>query len=131
VRRLLELAVTWPDSSPNELPVPVSYKIARQLRPAEVDELVAAYEARMTTRELGVQFGVWRGTVGRHLKARGVDTRASAIRPKDVQEAANMYREGRTLNKLANRYEVGYNAIRVHLLVAGVVMRQRGREAAR
>lgn len=131
VRRLLELATKWPDSLSDDLPPPASYKTARQLRQTEVDDLVAAYRAGATTRDLGVRFGVWRGTVGRHLKARGIDTRASALRPEDLQEAATLYRDGWTLDKLANRYEVGCNTIRVHLVTAGVAMRPRGRKAAR
>jgi hypothetical protein len=113
---------------PAELPAPTSYKTARQLRPAEVDELVVAYRAGATTQELGARFGVWRGTAGRHLKARGIDTRAPVLGSEDLNEAARLYRAGWTLDKLANRYAVGYNTIRVHLLTAGVVMRPNGRK---
>lgn len=130
VRRLLEMAVTWPDSLPVELPPAVSYKTARQLRPAEVDELVVAYRAGASTRELGVRFGVYRTTVGRHLQARGIDTRAPALRLEDVKAAAELYRAGWTLDKIAKRYSVGNNTVRTHLLAVGVVMRPRGRKTA-
>jgi hypothetical protein len=126
VRRLLEMAGTWPDDMPVELPPAVGYKTARQLRPAEVDELVDAYQAGATTRELATRFGIWRGTVGKHLEARGIDTRAPKLQPKDIQEAAKLYQAGWTLNKIARQYRVGYNTIRKRLLKAGVVMRPRG-----
>lgn len=127
VRRLLELAKTWPDGVPAELPAPTSCRTARQLRPAEVDKLVEEYRAGATTDELGARFGVWRGTVGRHLKARGIDTRALNLGQDDLQEAADLYRAGWTLDRLAKRYRVGYNTVRVRLCAAGVVMRPRGR----
>jgi hypothetical protein len=50
--------------------------------------------AGASTRELAVQFSVWRGTVGRHLQTRGIDTRPSALRLEGAQEAAKQYREG-------------------------------------
>ncbi|HEV8562694.1 MAG TPA: hypothetical protein VGR06_40780, partial [Actinophytocola sp.] len=112
------------------LPAPTGCKTARQLRPAEIDRLVEAYNAGATTHELGARFGVWRGTIGRHLKARGIDTRAPNLRHDDLQEAADLYRIGWTLDKLAKRYGIGYNTMRVRLVAAGVSMRPRGRRAA-
>jgi hypothetical protein len=87
-------------------------------------------KAGTITRELGVQFGVWRGTVGKHLKERGIDTRAPILGPDEVQTAADLYRAGWTLDKIAKRYGTGYNTIRRHLLMHGVVMRPRGRPTA-
>lgn len=130
VRRLLELARTWPEGVPETKVETRSVKTARQLRPAEVDKLVEAYEAGATTHELGIHFGVWRGTAGRHLKARGIDTRAPNLGQDDLQEAADLYRAGWTLDRLAKRYSIGYNTIRVRLITAGVTMRPKGRKPA-
>ena len=102
-------------------------KTARQLQPTEVDEVVGAYEAGATTQALGARFEVWRATIGRHLKARGVDTRPAALQPDDVQQAVDLYRAGWTLARLGRRYDVAPNTVRRHLLTAGVTMRLRGR----
>jgi hypothetical protein len=88
VRRLLELAARWPDSTPDVLPALAGCKTTHQLRPAEVDKLVEEYQAGATTYELGARFGVWRGTVGRHLNARGIDTRAPNLRQDDLHESS-------------------------------------------
>jgi DNA-binding NarL/FixJ family response regulator len=130
VRRLLKMAEAWPTGLP-DAPQPVAYQTARQLRPAEVDELVKAYEKGETTQELGKRFGVYRATVGRHLRARGVDTTPPALTPEKVQEAARLYREGWTLARIANRYGVGANTVRTHLMASGVKMRPRGRSAVK
>jgi transposase len=118
---------SWPDAPPDEqLQGSGQCRTARQLRPAEIDQLVAEYRAGATTRELAVRFQVWRGTVGKHLKDRGIDTRASAFGLEDAEAAADLYRAGWPLDKIAKQYRVGYNTVRRHLLAHGVVMRPRG-----
>jgi transposase len=69
-----------------------------------------------------VRFGVWRTTIGRHLRVRGIETKPAALQPDEVQEAAKLYRAGWTLEKIARRYGVGNNTVRT---LAGV-----GREDA-
>jgi hypothetical protein len=90
---------------------------------------VAAYRAGATIRELGAQFGVWRGTVGRNLKARDINTRAPKLGQDGIQEAARLYRTGWTLIEIAEHYGVGYNTMRVRLISAGMVMRPKGRKS--
>jgi hypothetical protein len=129
VRRLLELALNWPNDAAQTQQSPVgTYRTARQLRPAAIDQLVVAYQAGATTHELAVRFGIWRGTVGKHLKERGIDTRAPIIGPEDVQVAANLYRAGWTLRQIARRYRIGDETARSYLVAAGVQMRARGRQ---
>ena len=73
--------------------------------------------------ELARKFGIHRSTIGRHLRARGVDTRPDALGPEDVLRAAELYRSGWSLMRIARRYEVAGDTARRRLLEAGVQMR--------
>ena len=126
-RRLLDMAKTWPDGLPGEVPPKAMYRTARQLRPQEVDELVAAFHAGSTVGQLAGQFDIHRSTVGQHLGARGVDTRATLLQPDDVSAAGRSYKEGRTVVQLAELYDVGEETMRRYLLLSGVTLRPRGR----
>ena len=101
VRRLLELAESWDDAALAELPQAANCKTARPLRPADVDNLVDAYRAGATVRELAERYGVHRVTIGRNLQARGVSTRQPALSASDVPRAARLYESGWSLAKIA------------------------------
>jgi hypothetical protein len=129
-RRLLDMAGAWPTSLPNG-PCPSNriYRTMRQLRPAEVDALVTAYEAGATVYDLAAQFGINRKTVGQHLRARGVDTKQPGLHPDDVPTAATLYRDGWSLTRLADKFGTSANTVRARLLEVGVTMRDpHGRE---
>lgn len=128
-RRLLKLVVTWPnDAAGNAAYLPTHhYRTARQLRPVEVDELVQGYVGGATVFELATQFGIDRRTVGQHLRKRGIDTRPPRLRPEDVPDAAELYRSGWSLAKIAHKFGLkasGATTVRRYLLEAGVVMRK-------
>ena len=127
-KRLLEMAVAWPEDLPDEtLPAAAACKTARQLKPGELDELVKAYEAGATVFQLATRFGIHRTTVGQHLKARGVDTRPTAFGPGELEEAAALYRSGWALSKIGERFGVAYTTVWRHLRAVGVEMRANGR----
>ncbi len=101
----------------------------RQLRPDEVDELVAAYGDGATTQELAVRFSVHRATVGQHLAARGIDTKSPGLHPDDVPAAADLYRSGWSLARIAKKFGTTDDTVRARLLEVGVRMRDpHGRE---
>ncbi|HEY7489088.1 MAG TPA: hypothetical protein VH912_31915 [Streptosporangiaceae bacterium] len=100
------------------------YKTARQLRPAEIDRLVAEYRAGRTVYELGTRFGIHRATVGQHLRARGIDTTPPGLHSDDVPEAAKLYRAGLSLARIAKRFGTTDNTVLARLREAGVVMRK-------
>jgi transposase len=105
-----------------------TYKLARQLRPAEVDELVAGYQAGASVRRLATQFNLHTQTVSRRLRARGVDTaQQAALQPKEIQDAAALYQQGMSLAELGNRYDVDADTVRRRLHKLGVTMRKPGR----
>jgi DNA-directed RNA polymerase specialized sigma24 family protein len=98
--------------------------MARQPSEPEVDQLVAAYRAGATVYQLADQFGSHRITVGKHLRARGIDTRPAALTPDDLQRAIQLYRSGWSLAKIAKTFEVAAETIRTQLIQAGVEMRK-------
>lgn len=102
-----------------------AYRTARQLRPAEVDELVATYQSGGTIRQLAVQFGIHRSTVGQHLSARGIDTQPPALHPDDVPAAADLYRSGWSLARIAEKYNTTDDTVWRRLREVGVEMRPR------
>jgi DNA-directed RNA polymerase specialized sigma24 family protein len=105
----------------------------RQLQPHEVDEMVAAYGDGATTLELAVQFGIHRSTVGQHLATRGIDTKPPGLHLNDVPAAADLYRAGWSLARIAKKFGTTDNTVRARLLDARVRMRpqQGGRVSAK
>lgn len=123
---MLQLAKSWPDGLAGSWPprrVHVTYNTARQLRPTEVDELVAGYGAGATVFELGARFDIDRRTVGQHLRSRGVDTTPPGLHPDDVPTAIRLYQDGWSLARLSNKFGTTDMTVRARLLEAGVVMR--------
>lgn len=104
----------------------------RKLSPAEVVELVDAYETGASQRELTRRFGLHEQTVRAHLRRQGVNLRPQRVLT-DVQEAeaVRLYAEDMwTLAELAARFEVGQTAIRNVLVRRGVGRRERKRRAS-
>jgi hypothetical protein len=105
------------------------YRTAQRLGEAEVEELVAAYRSGATVRQLAGQFGIHRVTVGRHLAARGIDTHPPALHPDDIPAAADLYRAGWSLARIAEKFDTTDDSVRRRLLEVGVRMRDpQGRE---
>jgi hypothetical protein len=129
IKRLLHQASTWsgiqvcPPGHASPLPT------ARHLRPAEIDELVKAYEAGRTVYDLAAQFGIHRTVVGKHLRARGVDTKPPGLHSEDIPTAARLYQGGWSLARIGEKFATTANTVRFRLLEVGVVMRDtQGRE---
>jgi DNA-binding transcriptional ArsR family regulator len=128
VQRLLKVAQGWADQLlTGPTPPPTSCRIAYQLQATAIDDLVAQYKAGATVRQLAAKFGVHRATVGKHLEARGVDTRQLLLSPEAVKEAVGQYQAGAVLEDLAMRYHVSDTTIRRYLLLNDVKLRPRGR----
>ncbi len=92
--------------------------------------MVVRYRAGVTVRQLATEFGIHRATVGRHLEARGVDTRQLKLSRKVVEEAARLYLGGAILDELAAQYSVSYTTMHRCLVAMGIKLRSRGRQAA-
>jgi DNA-directed RNA polymerase specialized sigma24 family protein len=97
--------------------------IARRLKDAEVDELVAAYEAGATVYQLADRFRINRRTVSKIIKRRGVETRWQRLTEADVDEAEHLYAQGWSLARVGERLGVSDDTVRLRLLKRGVQMR--------
>jgi DNA-binding NarL/FixJ family response regulator len=130
VKRLLGLAKAWPKGLPEvEAAAPRSYRTARQLRPDEITKLVRAYETGATVYDLAARYKINRRTVGKHLRAQGVDTTPPGLPPDDIPAAAKLYEQGWSLARIAEKFDAAANTVRARLLEAGVAMRDtHGRE---
>ena len=97
----------------------------RRLSLAELEALIAEYEAGARVCELGKIYDLHRTTVARHIagagKTRPVMTEAQ------IDEAVVLYREGWTLHNLAQRLGVADQTIRGVLVERAVTIRPGGR----
>ncbi|GGN19871.1 hypothetical protein GCM10011609_71180 [Lentzea pudingi] len=99
------------------------FKTLRKLKPAEIDELVEQYRAGSSVYQLAEKYGIHRITIGRHLRAQGIDTTAPALSEDQMMEAAQLYADGWSCKKIAKHFGVGAETVRERLHQAGVVMR--------
>ena len=120
---LLEMATTWPKPTNAVTTTSPGCRTARQLRPSEVDHLIAAYQSGSTVYQLAERFGIHRSTVGRHLRARGVDTTPPGLDANQLARAIALYQSGYPLSNVACKLSVPQSTVREHLLAAGVEMR--------
>ena len=68
---------------------------ARQLRPAEVDQLVERYSATQDIKLVADEFGLYRATVREHLKRRNTPLRKMAsMNALEITEAVRLYETG-------------------------------------
>jgi transposase-like protein len=123
VKRLLDMAATWPDAPDVSLSPDRQWRTMRQLRTGEVDELVAAYRTGGTVYTLAEQFGIHRATVGKLLRSRGIDTTPPALTPSQIERAAELYQEGWSLAKIAKRFGVDAKTVAARLHERGIAMR--------
>jgi transposase-like protein len=126
VGRLLDRADEMAKDRRSRLDIPAaSLPSARQLDATAIDEVVATYAAGATVHELAAQFGINRRTVGKHLRARDVDTRPPGLHPDDVPRAVELYRIGWSLAAIGEKFGTSANTVRTRLLEDGVQMRPR------
>jgi transposase len=98
-----------------------------KLRPAELDDLVAAYQAGASLRALGRQFNVHEQTVRRQLQQRGLVLRqgAKALSAEGLAELAAAYELGRSTYELAGELGVSADTVQRLLRQSGVQLRGR------
>jgi DNA-binding CsgD family transcriptional regulator len=104
-------------------------KRARQLRPEELVDLTARYEAGASMNELAKCFGIHRTTISKHLTEMGAQVRDTRIKVTQVKEARKLYESGMSLADIGSRLGFDNGTIHNHLRRAGVQMRDtHGRE---
>jgi lambda repressor-like predicted transcriptional regulator len=126
LRRLLGAAV-WTKAAHGQERPERRKDTQRRLRAAEIDELVAAYQAGCTVPDLVAQFGIHRTTVLAHLQRRGIGRRAQQRKLPDaqVEEASRLDQAGMSLAELGQRFDVNPATVNKELRRAGVPIRPR------
>lgn len=93
------------------------------LTPAEVDRLVADYDAGLSVRGLAKKYGIHRGTVSAHLRRRNVALHRPGLGVDDRAEAVRLFRAGVSMRgAIARRLGVGRSPVRAALDEAGVLV---------
>jgi DNA-binding CsgD family transcriptional regulator len=95
-------------------------QVQKRLESAAVDELVAAYRAGLTLRELAARYGVHRNTVRHLVGCAGVTPRYRALGPAEIAEATRMYASGMSLAAVGRLLGVHANTVRSALIKAGI-----------
>lgn len=104
-------------------------QVQHRLETQEILELVQAYVAGSTVKQLTARFRLDRTTVLAHLDRQGITRRPNGrkLSDEEVAEAARLYRDGWSLRRLGQHLGVDDETVRQRLLKAGVQLRaQRG-----
>jgi len=118
-----------PDTRPPSDPLPKVHKARKRLDPTATAELVAAYEAGATTRELMASYSLGKGAVLRLLRANGAQLRYQSMTPTEVDEVIRLYAQGLSLAAIGQRFDRNPSSIQHVLIRAGVLRRDpQGRE---
>ena len=92
---------TWPD---RDTPPPaLNPRVRYRLGEADLDALVAAYEAGATGRQLATQFGLARSTVILLLKQRGIVVRHPRLTSDEIAEIVRWFQSGVTQAEIGRR----------------------------
>ena len=104
-------------------------QVHRRLRPAEIEELVAGYQAGVTIYQLADRFRIHRATVSSLLERQGVALRNCPLSFVQIGQARELYAAGQSLAKVGKQLGCHPNTVRLALLRVGVRMRDcQGRE---
>ncbi|NYH50679.1 DNA invertase Pin-like site-specific DNA recombinase [Nocardiopsis arvandica] len=93
---------------------------AKRLKPQEIDELIAAYQAGTNVYKLGKRFGINRQTVSAVLKRHDVEIRKRGLSREEIDEAVQLYGQGWSLTRIGKRFGVDSRTVRSRLLEQGV-----------
>lgn len=105
-------------------------QVHRRLSPAEIDNLVDAYQGGTPCAELAERFGIDESTVFAHLKRRKVERRPyRKLHGAQLELARERYESGRSLRAVASELGVSRGAVHAGLVAIGVKMRSPGRSA--
>lgn len=100
-------------------------QVQRRLTPADQVAVVDHYQAGATIKVLALEFGVHRVTISRYLKQLAVPLRVRGIRPEHVPEAARLYMDGWSLERLGEKYGCDHTTVWRALRERGVQLRPR------
>ncbi|MDP9434130.1 MAG: hypothetical protein M3P93_02610 [Actinomycetota bacterium] len=95
-----------------------------RLTEPQLQQLVRDYEAGLNMRPLARKYGIHRLTVAAHLRRAGVQLRYQGLTHEEASAAAQLYQDGWSLQRLAERYDCTAETVRQALKAQGVVLRK-------
>ncbi len=95
-----------------------------RLTEPQLQQLVCDYEAGLNMRPLARKYGIHRLTVAAHLRRAGVELRYQGLADDEIKAAAQLYRNGWSLQRLADRYDCTAETVRQALKAHSVTMRK-------
>lgn len=104
--------------------VPAHSRIMQRLKPEQRADLVRAYTAGSTVRELAEQLGMHRTTVVAHLRRDGVPLRPHGLSPNQLNDSIRLYQSGWSLRRIGARYGCNAETVRTSLRRLGVQLRK-------
>jgi DNA invertase Pin-like site-specific DNA recombinase len=93
---------------------------AKRLKPHEINELIAAYQAGTNVYKLGERYGINRQTVSTILKRHGVQIRKRGLSEEEIDEAVRLFEQGWSLTRISKHFGVDSRTVRGRLLERGV-----------
>jgi len=120
--RLRDLIEMVPRGSP-EVSAGTGKQVHRRLCPAEIEELVAGYQAGATACQLADQFRIHRTTVLSLLERQSVARHNRRLSSTQINQARELYAAGQSLAKIGKQLGCHASTVRLALLKAGVRMR--------
>lgn len=91
-----------------------------RLGPVGIAQLVADYQAGISTTQLMRLYDLGKGSVLRLLEANGVPRRRQGLTPTQVEEAARLFRLGWSLSRIGRRFGKDHGVVSRALIQAGV-----------
>lgn len=121
---------TFHVSSPRpQMTPPEPFKLDHRLNPATIAEIIARYEAGEPSKALAAAFGISKGSAIRLLREAGVKIRKQRLTDDQIDEAANLYTDGKSLAWIGKYLGVDHGTVWRQLRKRGVRMRDtHGRE---
>lgn len=107
-----------------------AFRRQRRLTPAEVQSLIAQYQAGDSINELARVLGVDRSVVSRQLDRAGQTKRRPGLTFEDLERIEALYAAGWSLARLGREFHVHGKTVAAHLRSVGIAVRGRGRPRA-
>ncbi|MGW4399438.1 hypothetical protein ACWEHA_29475 [Amycolatopsis nivea] len=90
--------------------------------------MISRHEAGASMQQIAHELGVHHTTILKRLQGLGITTRYSKLTPAQVHEAAQLHKDGWTLDRITKRHHVAASTVREYLLIRGIELRVRGRK---
>jgi uncharacterized protein (DUF433 family) len=97
----------------------------RFLKPQDVTDIVARYQAGETSQQIGTHYGISKTRVATVLREQGIAIRRQGLNDDQAREAAELYAAGHSLAGLGVRFGVSHTTIAAVLRQQGVQIRPR------